>query len=85
MEHKGPLLQWRLSLAETLSFGITVAVLVFFITEKFQSKEDATKLERRVEKVEAEISQVKDGISLISKDVSYIRGKIENINFKEQR
>ncbi len=77
MEHKGPLLQWRLSLAETLSFGVTLAMLVYFITEKFQSKEDATKLERRVEKVEAEISQVKEGISMISKDVSYIRGRLE--------
>lgn len=77
MDHKGPLLQWRLSLAETLSFGMTVAMLVYFITEKFQSKEDATKLERRVEKVETEISQVKEGITAISKDVSYIRGRLE--------
>lgn len=77
MEQKGTLLQWRLSLAETLSFGVTIAVLVYFITDKFQSKEDAMKLERRVEKVEAEISQVKEGINAISKDVSYIRGRLE--------
>ena len=77
MEQKGTLLQWRLSLAETLSFGITIAVLVYFVTDKFQSKEDAQKLERRVEKVETEISQVKEGINLISKDVSYIRGRLE--------
>lgn len=52
-------------------------MLVYFVTDKFQSKEDATKLEKRVEKVEMEISQVKEGINLISKDVSYIRGRLE--------
>lgn len=77
MDQKGPLLQWKLSLAETLSFGITVAFFVWFVTEKFQSKEEAFKLERRVEKVEADISLVKEGISAISKDVSYIRGRLE--------
>lgn len=77
MEHKGSLLQWRLSLAETLAFGVSIAMLVYFITDKFQSKDDATKLEKRVEKVELEISQVKEGINLISKDVSYIRGRLE--------
>lgn len=80
MEQRGSFLKWNLSLAETLAFGMTVAMLVYFVTDKFQSKEDAYKLERRVEKVEAEISQVKEGINSISKDVSYIRGRIEPKN-----
>ena len=46
METRGTLLSWKLSLAETLSFGISVALLVWFITTNFQSKEDGKVLEK---------------------------------------
>lgn len=77
METKGALMNWKLSLAETLSFGITIAILVYFITNNFQSKDDATKLEKRIEKVENELSALRTTLTQISSDISYIRGRLE--------
>lgn len=77
MEQAGTLLKWKLTLAETLAFGVTVAVMVVWLSTNYQSKEDASKLEGRIERVELEMSQMREGISNISKDVSYIRGRLE--------
>ncbi len=77
MEQTGNLLKWKLTLAETLAFGITVAVMVVWLSTNYQSKSDALKLENRIERVELEMSQMREGISNISKDVSYIRGRLE--------
>lgn len=77
MEQTGNLLKWKLTLAETLAFGVTVAVMVVWLSTNYQSKAEALKLESRIERVELEMSQMREGISNISKDVSYIRGRLE--------
>ena len=77
MEQTGTLLKWKLTLAETLAFGVTVAVMVVWLSTNYQSKAEALKLENRIERVELEMSQMREGISNISKDVSYIRGRLE--------
>lgn len=80
MEQKGTVLSWKLSLAETLSFGATIAVLVFFITNNFQSKEDGKVLEKRIERVENELSGMKETLSEINSGISYIKGRLEPKN-----
>lgn len=76
MEQKGTFLSWKLSLAETLSFGITIAFLVFFITNNFQSKEDGKKLEERIQNVERDLASLRTGVNQIAVDVSFIRGAL---------
>ena len=76
MEQKGSLLNWKLSLIETLGFGMTVASLVYFLTSNFQSKGDALKLENRVENVEKDLASLKIGVNQIAVDVSFIRGAL---------
>lgn len=77
MEQTGTLLKWKLTLAETLAFGVTVAVMVVWLSTNYQSKAEALKLENRIERVELEMSQMREGINKISTDVSYIRGRLE--------
>jgi uncharacterized protein YpmS len=87
MEQKGSLLSWKLSLAETISFGVTLTVFVYFITTNFQSKEDGYKLEKRIDRLENEISTIKNGVNSIAVDTSYIKGvltvRINEKNSKE--
>lgn len=71
------MLAWKLSLAETLSFGITVAALVIFATSNFQSKEDGYKLEKRIDRLENELSNMRTILNQISSDLAYIRGRLE--------
>lgn len=80
MEQRGTVLSWKLSLAETLSFGATIAVLVFFVTSNFQSKEDGKILEKRIERVENELSGMKETLSEINSGISYIKGRLEPKN-----
>lgn len=84
MEQKGTLLQWKLSLAETLSFGLTLAVFVYFVTSNFQSKDDARKLEQRIEGVERDLANLRAGVNQIAVDVSYIRGLLTGENTKKK-
>lgn len=77
MEQKGSLLNWRLSLAESLAMAAVVASVTLWITTRFQSKEDAIKLEQRVAAVELEISSLRSSMNSIAVDVSYIRGRLE--------
>lgn len=77
MEQTGNLLKWKLTFAETLAFGVTVAVLVTWLATNYQSKEEAMKLESRIERVETEMSQMRAGINQIASDVSYIKGRLE--------
>ena len=76
MEMRAPLLAWKLSLAETLAFGCTVAAIVAFSFGNFTSKSEAQALERRIENLEKQLGSIKDDMSAIRSDVSYIRGKI---------
>ena len=48
--------------------------MVFFVTSNFQSKDDAEKLERRIDKLESELSSIKQGITGISVDLAYLKG-----------
>lgn len=77
MEQRGNLLSWKLSLAETLSFGVTIAALVVFATSTFQSKEDGYKLEKRIDRLEVELSNMRTILTQISSDLAYIRGRLE--------
>lgn len=81
MEQRGEFLKWKLTLAETLSFGTVIAVFVYFATVNFQSKDDARKMESRIENVERDISNLRSGVNQIAVDVSYIRGVLT----KEQK
>lgn len=88
---KGPLLGWKLSLAETLSFGVTIAALTWWVSSTFQDKEEANKsfqskiefmeykesVNSRLTKVEAEISLMRTTIENVGRDTSYIRGRLE--------
>lgn len=77
MEQKGTLLSWKLSVAETLSFGVTIAALVVFATSTFQSKTDGEKLEKRIDRLETELSNMRTILTDISNTLSYIRGRLE--------
>lgn len=81
MEQKGRILNWKLSLAETLgacgTVGALVATIMIYANGSFQSKEDAIKMYQRIEKVEMELASLKSGVNQIAVDVSYIRGKLE--------
>ena len=77
MEQTGNLLKWKLTLAETLAFGVTIAVMVVWLSTNYQSKAEALKLESRIERVEMEMSQMRAGINQIASDVSYIKGRLE--------
>ena len=81
----GSMLKWRLTLAETLSFGVSVALATGGITiwsmTTFQSKTDASELrqqfEHRVNSLEEELKAIRGNMGQIAVDVSYIRGKLE--------
>lgn len=81
MEQKGGLLQWRLSLAETLAFAATVVSITLWMLNFFQTKADANEwkdsMENRVGKIEVEISSIRGSMETIGRDVSYIRGRLE--------
>lgn len=71
------LLNWKLSLAETLAFGCTVAAVVAFSFSSFSSKSEAQALEKRIESLERQVHSMKDDLSHIRATTEYIRGKLE--------
>lgn len=77
MEHKGSLLSWRLSLAESLAMAAVVASVTLWMTTRFQSKEDASKQDTRITAVETELSSLRTGINNVAVDVSWVRGRLE--------
>lgn len=74
-------MKWNMSLAETLAFGMTVAVFVVWALSFFQTKDDAkewkSNVEVRMGKIESEVSSMRGSMEIIGRDVSYIRGRIE--------
>jgi len=76
MDISGSLLQWNLSLAETIGACATVSAIVLWFGKTFQSKEDAKDMNKRIEKVESELGQLKSGVNQIAVDVSFIRGAL---------
>lgn len=81
MEQRGSFLQWKLSLAESLSMVITVLALVGWVMSTFYRKDEAKELkdslESRVTRIELEMSNLRENISAISRDTNYIRGRLE--------
>lgn len=63
--------------------GVCLAAYTY-ISNKFQSKEDADKVETDlktwIRKVETDVSKVQSSVELIGRDVSYIRGRLEPTN-----
>lgn len=82
MDQRGNILQWRLSVAESVALAATVATMTLWLTATFQSKEDAHKLEQRVSSIEIELTNLRSSMNSIAVDVSYIRGKLENAKFQ---
>lgn len=73
--------RWKLSLAETLAFGCTVAALTLWAVDRFQTQADASEvresIERRISVLQERQDRVESFIHEIGKDVSYIRGRLE--------
>lgn len=80
MEQKGSILNWKLSVAETISFGVTLTVFVYFVTTNFVSKDEGSKIEHRIENLENKFSNMNDNINGIAKSVEYIKGRLEPKN-----
>lgn len=86
--NKTTLLQWRLSLAETITLaGVAVSITLWLGTQ-FQSRKDAEAMERRYQaqqaindgrftKIEGRLDNVSTNVNQIAVDVSYIRGRLE--------
>lgn len=75
------ILKWKMSLAETLAFGVTVAALVLWAVDRFQTRVDASEVkvafERKLELIETNQSDTQKSLSQMASDVSYIRGRLE--------
>lgn len=80
MEMRAPLLAWKLSLAEALAFGCTVAAIVAFSFGNFTSKSEAQASERRIENLEKQLGSIKDDMSHIRATTEYIKGRLEPKN-----
>lgn len=85
MEGSGEsILKWRLTLAETLAFGVTIVSVTLFMVQNFQSKEDAEAwkiaIESRISSLESKMDSFQESQSKIAVDVSYIRGRLEPKN-----
>lgn len=71
------MLSWKLSLAETLAFGSTVAIVIIFAFGNFTSRSEARVLEKRIESLERQMGLMKDDLSHIRATVEYIKGRLE--------
>lgn len=80
-----PMLKWKLSLAETLAFGSTVAVVMVFAFSNFSSKTESQAIERRVENLERQMGSMRDDISAIRASTEYVKGRIESSNIGKER
>lgn len=67
----------QMSAGLTASIIAVVVTSVIYIADKYQSKEEARKMETRIEKVEDQMAAMRSGINEIHADVSYIRGRLE--------
>lgn len=81
MDQKGSVAKWRLTLAESLALVVTVVSVTIWIITTFQSKSDAQEwknaIEGRVGAIEEQLTQMRNNMDGIGKDVSYIRGRLE--------
>ena len=81
MQSAKGLLSWQLSLAETLSFGATVAIFTLWAMSTFVAKSDVkewqSNVDSRVAKIELQIVEMQKSQNQIAVDVSWIRGRLE--------
>ena len=77
-------MNWRLSLAETISAIFAVVIITIWFLNTFQSKNDASTdknaIDVRVGKVETEMGNMRTSMEVIGRDTSYIRGRLEPKN-----
>lgn len=75
------LLTWKISIAEALAFGATVATLTLWVmatfVEKTSAKEFADSVENRFKSQEARELRLEGKIDKIEDDVAVIRGILE--------
>lgn len=85
METRGRFIEWRLSMAETISAVITAAGLTASIIlwsaanfeEKGHAAETKVQLERRMEAIEVQMGTMRVSLETVARDTSYIRGRLE--------
>ena len=76
---------WRFNIIETVGFGFSLASVAVAITlwsmSNFQSRAEAEEAKRvteaKISNLEAQMSQIRSNMDTISRDVSYIRGRLE--------
>lgn len=71
------LMRRYVTLAEAVSFVSVVAIAIVWFSGTYQSKDDAKKVEARIEKLEDKMTAMSTGINQIASDVSYIKGRLE--------
>lgn len=84
--------EWRFSVTETIGFGVGLATISVAITlwsiSTFQTKEAAasekaaievrlTSAEAQIGAVDSKVDGMRSSIESVAKDVSYIRGRLE--------
>ena len=85
METRGRFIEWRLSMAETISAVITAAGLtasiIMWSMARFEEKDHAVEtkvqLEKRMEAIEAQMGTMRLSLETVARDTSYIRGRLE--------
>lgn len=74
-------MNWKISIPEAMALVATVVSITLWSHTTFQSKDDAketkTIFDSRLNKVETELSNLRNDISDVAKDVNYIRGRLE--------
>lgn len=81
MNIKGSVTQWNITVLEAIILASGAIGIVIWAMNTFQKKDDAEEvkkaLQERVYRVELELSSIRKDTSDISRDVSYIRGRLE--------
>ena len=90
MSHKSQ--PWSFTSAEYITAVVfiisTVVLVLLWLTNTFRTKEEAKEnrayLERRIDSVEAQNTRIIESLIGISKDVSWIKGKLEQMDAKDR-
>lgn len=71
------LMRRYVTLAEAVSFVSVVAIAIVWFSGTYQSKEEAKKVDTRIQALEDDMRAMNRGINQIASDVSYIKGRLE--------
>jgi len=81
MKNKGSILEWNMTLAETLAFGVTLVTMTLWVmatfVEKTSADEFAEHVDKRFNKHESFELRLDSKIDKIEDDVAVIRGILE--------